>query len=95
MLSHYNNITRFDLPSIDDFEKPGLSVKTKCDTVNNYYKESTKVKLEITLCQNGQCCSTGEIPAQLKECATNTYQTDYQFQKFTTLIMAILHKRRL
>ena len=64
------------MPSIDDFEKPGLSVKTKCDTIDNYYKKSTKVKLEITLCQNGQCCSTGEIPAQLEECATNSYQTD-------------------
>ena len=53
--------------------KPGLSLKTKCGAIHNYYK---KVKLEITLCQNGQCCSTGEIPAQKKGCTTNSYQTD-------------------
>ena len=33
----------FDLPSIDDFEKPGLSVKTKCDTIDNCYKKYTKI----------------------------------------------------
>ena len=61
------------MPSIDDFVKPGLSLKTKCGAIHNYYK---KVKLEITLCQSGQCCSTGEIPAQKKGCTTNSYQTD-------------------
>ena len=31
----------------------------------------------------------------MKAKTRNIYRTDYQFQKFTTLIVAILHKRRL